>query len=112
MNLTGIVLGQASSGGGGELFWAYLFPMLMIFMIMYFIWLRPQRKKEDERKRMLDMLKKNDRVVTVGGIYGVVVTTKEDEVVLKVDEEKNVKMRFTRSAISKVVSDGQATQAE
>lgn len=108
-DVAGLLIAQGSSPPGGEALWAYIFPMLMVFMIMYFIWLRPQKRKEDERRRLLDSLKKNDRVVTVGGIYGTVVSTKEDEVVLKVDDEKNVKMRFTRSAISKIVSEGPQT---
>lgn len=106
--LAGLALAQGAPFGG-EAFWGYILPMLMVFAVMYFVWLKPQKKKEEDRRRMLDGLKKNARVVTVGGIYGTVVSTKDEEVVLKVDDEKNVKMRFTRSAISKILSEGTQT---
>jgi preprotein translocase subunit YajC len=54
---------------------------------------------------MLKKLQKNDKVVTTGGIFGVVTSVKEDEVTLKVDDTQNVKIRFTRSAIAGIIGD-------
>jgi len=85
-----------------------MMPMLItmgaIFIIFYMLMIRPQKKKEQERRAMIEAIKKNDEVVTIGGIHGVVTGLREDEVTLKVDEASNVKLRMARSAISRVVS--------
>ncbi len=84
-----------------------LLPLIAIGFLFYFILIRPERKKQHTLKAMLDALKKNDRVVTVGGIYGTVtnVHREADEVVLKIDESTNTKIRITISSIARVVSD-------
>ena len=86
---------------------AQIFSMLMVIvpvgMIFYFLMIRPQRKKEAERKALIGALKKNDEVITIGGIHGVIAGLKDDEVTLKVDEASNVKLRMSRSAVSRVV---------
>ncbi|MBI5765258.1 MAG: preprotein translocase subunit YajC [Planctomycetes bacterium] len=82
-------------------------PLLVgLFAIMYFVMIRPQGKERKLREAMLKAIKKNDRVVTVSGILGVVQSVKDDEVVLKVDESSNTKITFTRSAIGRVISAG------
>lgn len=73
----------------------------LVFVIFYFLIIRPQSKKQKETKRMLQALKKGDRVVTAGGIRGSIASIKEDVVVLKVDG--NTKIEFNRSAISSVL---------
>ncbi|MFW6124804.1 MAG: preprotein translocase subunit YajC [Pirellulales bacterium] len=98
--------GQAPGGGaGGSGLWLFM-PLILIFMLFYFMIMRPQRRQEQQRREMLAALKKNDHVITVGGIYGVVTSIKpdEDEVVLRVDESSNTKLRVTRSSISRVVT--------
>jgi preprotein translocase subunit YajC len=85
---------------------AWLFPLTLIVMIFYLlIWL-PERKRVREKKQLLDSIKKNDRVLTVGGLYGVVANVKpgDDEIVLRIDEDKDVKIRVTKSSISQVFS--------
>jgi len=80
--------------------------LLMIFPFIamyYFLVLRPQKKKAREREAMLGALKKGDRVLSVGGIYGVVRSIKDDEIILAVDEQKDVRIRVTRNAISQIV---------
>jgi preprotein translocase subunit YajC len=77
-----------------------------MFAIFYFLLLRPQRKAEQERVTMQGKIKKNDHVITSGGLKGVVTSVKDDEVTLKVDETNNVRIRFQRSAIVQVVSEG------
>ncbi|MGB2938284.1 MAG: preprotein translocase subunit YajC [Phycisphaerae bacterium] len=90
------------TGGGLNM----LIMMVLIFGVFYLLLIRPQRKREKERKlkrqEMLDALKKNDHVTTVGGIRGVVSSIGDKEVVLKVDESKDVRLRVSRDAISKV----------
>ena len=73
--------------------------------ITYFLLLRPQRQQEAKRRAMIDALKKNDKVVTSGGIYGTVtsVDPTSDRVVLRVDDEKGVKVAFTRASVARVI---------
>src|SRR5947209_6820188 len=98
--------GQGEGGGtpGGPLtgLFLYLLPILVLF---YFLMIRPARRQEHERKTMLDALKKNDKVVTAGGLIGTVaaVNPTEDEVTLKVDDSSNVRVRVTKSSIVRVV---------
>ncbi|MFW5683629.1 MAG: preprotein translocase subunit YajC [Spirochaetota bacterium] len=73
----------------------------LVFVIFYFLIIRPQNKKQKETKKMLEALKKGDRIVTIGGIHGTIQSIKDDTVVLKIDA--NTKMTFSRSAISNVV---------
>jgi preprotein translocase subunit YajC len=75
-----------------------------IFVIMYFILFREPRKRQRQQQQMIQSIKKNDKVRTVGGIIGIVVDVKDDEVVLKVDESNNTKIRVMASAIGKNLS--------
>lgn len=77
-----------------------LVPFALIILVFYFLVIRPQNKKQKETQKMLDALKKGDKVVTIGGIHGTVQSLKEGAVVVKVDE--NTKIEFTRGAISSV----------
>ena len=83
-------------------FGSLLLPLLLMGFVIYFLMLRPQSKERKKRAEMLSAIKKNDRVVTVGGILGTVVSVKENEITLKVDESNNTKITFTRSAIQQV----------
>jgi preprotein translocase subunit YajC len=78
-----------------------------IFVVFYLLLIRPQRKKEKDRQRrreeMLANLNRNDHVMTIGGIHGIVASVGEKEVAIKIDERGDVKMRLSRDAISKVV---------
>lgn len=78
-------------------------PFLLIIVIFYFFLIRPQNKKQKETEKMIAALKKGDKVVTIGGIHGVVSSTKEKTVIVKVDD--NCKVEFSRSAIAGVESD-------
>jgi preprotein translocase subunit YajC len=89
------------------------FPVILGIIVFYLILIRPQKNKEKVRNNMLSNLKRGDRVQTIGGILGTVVEAREDEVVLKVDETNNTKVKFTRSAIHRVVEeDKSATTAK
>lgn len=80
----------------------FLLPIPLLFYFMIYL---PQKDQEKKRRAMLSALKKNDRVLTAGGVYGVVVSVDEggDSVVLRVDDEKGVRMKFARSSVSRVV---------
>ena len=80
-----------------------LLPLLLMGGIVYFIMLRPQGAERKRHQAMLSAIKKNDRVVTIGGIMGTVLNVADDVITLKVDESSNTKITFTRSAIQKVL---------
>ncbi len=86
-----------------------LFPLLVGIMILYFFVFRSKKQQDRKRNDMLAQLKRGDRVQTIGGILGTVIEARETEVLLKVDESSNTKIRFSRSAIHRVLDeDGKA----
>lgn len=78
-----------------------LIPMALIFVVFYFLLIRPQRKKDKKVKQMLAELKVSDRICTIGGIYGTIVAIKDDTITLSVGQD-NVKLVFARWAIRNV----------
>ncbi len=74
-----------------------LVPMVLIFGIFYFLVIMPEKKKQKDHQEMIKNLKKNDEVVTSGGIHGIVVNLKETSVVLRLDE--NVRVEFDKEAV-------------
>jgi preprotein translocase subunit YajC len=107
--LLGAPQGDPAAAGGGS-FITTLIPFALIIVIFYFFIIRPQNKKQKETKRMLDALKKGDKVVTIGGLHGVIDKVKESTVVIKVDAA--TKMEFSRSAVSSVTSESRAEKIE
>lgn len=107
-----LVLSQTTQpAAGGDIFWSQMFPLiLMLGVFWYFLW-RSQKRERQKFEQMLSTLKRNDRVITIGGLYGTVVEVRDNEVVLKVDESNNTKIRFTRSAIKEVLRDTSAAAA-
>ncbi|MFH1853701.1 MAG: preprotein translocase subunit YajC [Candidatus Omnitrophota bacterium] len=77
-----------------------LLPIIFIFAIFYFLLIRPQQKKQKEHDKMVSEVKKNDEVVTNGGIHGTVVNVKDTTLILKIDE--NVKIEINKTAIAYV----------
>jgi preprotein translocase subunit YajC len=84
-----------------------LIPLLIMGVFLYFMAIRPMKKQEKERKLLIEALKKGDKVLTSGGIIGVIagMRDKDDEITLKIDENSNVRLRVTRSSIVRVLSD-------
>ena len=76
-------------------------PMILIFVIFYFMLIRPQRKKDKEAKAMLDGLKVSDRICTIGGIYGTIVRIKDNVLTIEVGEQKS-QMMIARWAVRSV----------
>lgn len=83
-----------------------LMPLVAMMVLFYFLLLRPQRKREQELRDMVRNVKENDRVVTVGGIYGVVTNVQRDadRVTIRVDESTGTKIKLNLSAIARVVT--------
>jgi preprotein translocase subunit YajC len=78
-----------------------------MFVVFYFLLIRPQQKRQKERMAMLNALKKGDKVITIGGIHGTIVDLTEDRVTLKVSD--NTRLVFERSSVNSVVTDEDAS---
>lgn len=87
-----------------------LIPLLLVGVLFFFLLILPERKKQKQRQKMLDALQKGDRVMTSSGMYGTVVTTTNEIVVLQVAD--NVRLRFSRSAIQSVLEPGKDAALE
>ena len=91
----------AQPAAGGNM--SFLIMILLIFVVMYFFMIRPQQKKQKEIAKFRNELKKGDKIVTIGGIYGTVDEIREKYVIIVVDGD--VKLRVDKSAIVKDMSD-------
>ncbi|MGQ9806704.1 MAG: preprotein translocase subunit YajC [Chlorobiales bacterium] len=90
-----------SEGGAEPNPLVQLIPFVLIIAVFYFFMIRPQQKKQKEREKVLDALKKGDRVVTIGGLHGTVVEINTEKKTVLIDAG-GVKLRFDRSAVSTV----------
>lgn len=90
------------------------FAMLGAMVVFMLLTSRSQKKREKrEREEMFARMAKNDRVQTIGGVIGTVVSVKESEVIVKVDESTNTKMTFMKTAVQRILSDeGQTAEAK
>jgi preprotein translocase subunit YajC len=85
-------------------------PLVLVFVLMYFMLFRAPKKRQQEHQKMVAGLQKNDRIRTIGGILGTVLDVRDDEIVIKIDESNNTKMRVVPSAIAAVLSDEKKNQ--
>ena len=93
---------ETMSTGATIIYYAVQFvPMILIFVVFYFLLIRPQRKKDKEAKAMLDNLKVGDRICTIGGIYGTIVRIKDDVLTVEVGDQKT-QMMIARWAVRNV----------
>lgn len=76
-----------------------LLPILLIFVIFYFLLIKPQKKAQQEHVKMLEGLQKNDEIITSGGMHGTIVAIQDDIVTLRIDE--NVKIKIQKSAVAR-----------
>ncbi len=97
-----LLFAQDPGNSGG---WSSLLILLPVPFLFYFMIYLPQRQQEKKRRSMIDALKKNDKVLTAGGIYGTVVSLDPaaDKLVLRIDDDKGVKMTLTRSSVVRVL---------
>ncbi len=101
--ITTILQSTAASAGSQGGAWSMWIMLLLIFFVMWFFMIRPQRKQQKALEEMRRNLKKGDKVITAGGIYGVVADVDERTVLMKVDGE--VKLRVDKSSIQKDMSE-------
>jgi preprotein translocase subunit YajC len=94
--------------------WSGFVPIILMVVLGYMLLFRPMQRQEKQRQAMVAALKKNDKVLTSGGIIGVVASIKEtgDEVALKIDEGSPVRLRVTKSSIVRVLSAEEAAAKE
>ncbi len=102
-----ITLLQAQAGTGAQQAagssWSMWIMLILIFVVMWLFMIRPQRKQQKELQKFREGLKKGDKVVTIGGIYGTVVEVKEKTLLLEVDS--NVKIRVDKNSVVKDFSE-------
>ena len=97
MNIMTILQTAPAAQAGSQ--WSMWIMIALIFVVMWFFMIRPQRKQQKELQNFRDSLKKGDKVVTIGGIYGTVCEIKEGSVLIEVDN--NVKIRVSKQALVK-----------
>ena len=97
MNIMTILQAAPAALAGSQ--WSMWIMLALIFVVMWFFMIRPQRKQQKELQNFRDSLKKGDKVVTIGGIYGTVCEIKEGSVLIEVDN--NVKIRVSKQALVK-----------
>jgi preprotein translocase subunit YajC len=100
MFLTGILSAADAPQGSANPLGGF-FPLIIIFVIFYFFLIRPQQKKAKEHQNLVNALKKDDKIITSGGLYGTVTAVKGDVVEVKIAE--NVKVQIAKTAISTVI---------
>lgn len=92
-----------------------LTPLVGLFLLFYFIFILPERRRKAEERQRMDGLKKNDRIITIGGLHGTIVSAPQGSrvVTIKIDEAGNTRVKINRSAVATVVADkSKETEAE
>lgn len=102
---------QPVAPGPGDFLRGPFIPVILGLIILWWFMSRGRTKERQRYEQMLASLKKNDRVQTIGGILGTVVDVRDNEVVVKVDEATNAKIRFNRSAIKEVLREAPETKS-
>ena len=103
--LTAQAEGQAPAGGGLGSF----MPLILIFVIFYFLLIRPQKQKQKKLQLQIDAIKIGDKVITAGGIHGLVTSVKKQSVSVKVDN--NVKIEFEKGSVATVISKNSSAES-
>jgi len=103
MHYLAYALGQGASGGGGQggSLGAFI-PLILMFVIFYFLLIRPQQKKAKQHKQMLSAIKKGDRIVSSGGLHGVITGITDD--VVTVEIAPKVRVKISRGSVSGIMS--------
>jgi len=103
LNYLVVAAAEGGGNGGGQGLWGSLLslaPIVLIVIVFFWLMNRSQRKKEEKREKMLSSLERGDRVVTIGGIHGKIVEIQDDCFVLRINDEKDIKITISRSGIS------------
>jgi preprotein translocase subunit YajC len=98
----GFIAADAAASTGLQGYLVTYGPLVLMFVVLYFLLIRPQQKRQKTRGTMLGNLKKGDKVVTIGGLHGTILEISDDTIVLRVNDV--TKLTFERSAINAVSS--------
>ncbi|MBV6477770.1 MAG: hypothetical protein HGGPFJEG_00514 [Ignavibacteria bacterium] len=101
MNFTERLVFLQQAPGGMESILSSIVPFLLIIVIFYFLILRPQQKRQKDRAKLLESIKKGDKVITAGGVHGTVEGLEDKTLLLKIAE--NVKIKVERSSITTII---------
>jgi preprotein translocase subunit YajC len=104
-----IAMAQPTDGGGGGSMLSPLIFMGVIFFIFYFMMIRPQQKRQKERQKLLNEMKKGDKVITAGGIHGKIVALEERTVLVEISD--NIKIKLERASIGNVIKESSDTSS-
>jgi preprotein translocase subunit YajC len=104
-------LAQAAEGGGSSQLMSFI-PIILIFVIFYFLLIRPQQKKEKDRKKMISEIQKNDKIVTVGGIHGIVLSVNEASDTLVIKSADSTKLEMAKSSVQNKIVPQQPKKEE
>ena len=105
MNLLAMASPNGGAEGGGASSFLSFLPLILIFLVFWFMIIRPQKRQQDKRKTMIVALKRGDQIITSGGLFATVKDVKEDRVVATIAE--GVKVEISKSSINAVVAEGQ-----
>ncbi|MFC3124535.1 preprotein translocase subunit YajC [Pseudoroseomonas globiformis] len=94
---------QDAAAGGATAMIIQLAPLILIFVVFYFLLIRPQQKRAKEHRTMLGALKRNDRIITSGGILGTITRVKEGSEEIEVEIAPNVRVNVVRGTIASLV---------
>jgi len=94
-------LAEGTTAAAQASIWSTILGLLPMFLIFYFMLIRPQQKRAKERNALLSSLKEGDRVITIGGLHGQIIEIKDDKVILRVND--NMKLTYEKSAINAVL---------
>ncbi|OPX39545.1 MAG: preprotein translocase subunit YajC [Desulfobacteraceae bacterium 4484_190.1] len=97
-------MGSGGAGGQGSGITAFI-PLILMFVIFYFLLIRPQQKKTKQHRELLSALKKGDRIVSSGGLHGVITGLAND--VITVEIAPKIRVKVSRNSIAGVISKGQ-----
>jgi preprotein translocase subunit YajC len=100
MNLAHAMGSQAGQGQGGSQ-WMGLLPLVLLFVVFYFLLIRPQQKKQKQHKTFLENLKKGDEVVTAGGLYGKITGITDNTVTVEIAEK--IRVKVTKNSVVDLV---------
>jgi preprotein translocase subunit YajC len=99
-----LIAAEAAADPGLQGYLVTYGPLVLMFVVLYFLLIRPQQKRQKTRSMMLGNLKKGDKVVTIGGMHGTILEITDDTIILRVNDV--TKLTFERSAINAVSSTG------
>jgi preprotein translocase subunit YajC len=100
-----------TAAGSSSTIWTFL-PIILMFLVLYFLLIRPQQKRQKSRTGMLSTLKKGDKVVTIGGMHGTIMEIDADTATIVLRVNDTTKLTFDRSAINSITQSAPSTEKQ